>query len=263
MKYFFDTEFHEYQKKPLFSKQIDTIELISIGIVAEDGRTYYAISKDFDLKAAWNKYQIENNHEIPQSLGDKKKYWLRDNILKPIWQDLKDRYLKDTENKYDKYVYSRLKASVFSMCSLGMLLSIYGKTNKEIASDIKFFTEILVEDKFGHVFHNIPEDIEFYAYYADYDWIVLCWLFGRMIDLPKLFPKYCKDLKQSLDETVLKIYPGETYYYKADLPDSFETKLEWLKNNKDYPKNKNEHNALSDALWNFELYKFISKWQDK
>ena len=54
MKYYLDTEFHEYQRRPLFSKPFRTIELISIGIVAEDGREYYAISKDFDLKAAWN-----------------------------------------------------------------------------------------------------------------------------------------------------------------------------------------------------------------
>lgn len=33
MKYFLDTEFHEDGK---------TIDLISIGIVAEDGREYYA-----------------------------------------------------------------------------------------------------------------------------------------------------------------------------------------------------------------------------
>ena len=36
MKYFLDTEFHEFQKKFLFKKPINTIELISIGIVAED-----------------------------------------------------------------------------------------------------------------------------------------------------------------------------------------------------------------------------------
>jgi len=48
MKYFIDTEFHEFKKKPFISKPIDTIELISIGIIAENEREYYAISKDFD-----------------------------------------------------------------------------------------------------------------------------------------------------------------------------------------------------------------------
>ena len=32
-----------------------TIDLISIGIVSSDGSEYYAISKDFNLKEAWNR----------------------------------------------------------------------------------------------------------------------------------------------------------------------------------------------------------------
>ena len=43
MRYFFDTEFIE---------DGSTIELISIGIVAEDGREYYAVSTDFDADRA-------------------------------------------------------------------------------------------------------------------------------------------------------------------------------------------------------------------
>lgn len=39
MRYFFDAEFDEDGK---------TIELISIGIIAEDGREYYAVSSEFD-----------------------------------------------------------------------------------------------------------------------------------------------------------------------------------------------------------------------
>lgn len=40
MRYFYDTEFLEDGK---------TIDLISIGIVAEDGREYYAVNDDMDL----------------------------------------------------------------------------------------------------------------------------------------------------------------------------------------------------------------------
>ncbi|MGZ4513046.1 MAG: polyadenylate-specific 3'-exoribonuclease AS [Mycobacterium sp.] len=39
MRYFYDTEFIENGR---------TIELISIGVVAEDGREYYAVSTEFD-----------------------------------------------------------------------------------------------------------------------------------------------------------------------------------------------------------------------
>lgn len=43
MRYFYDTEFIEDGR---------TIELISIGVVAEDGREYYAVSTDFDPSRA-------------------------------------------------------------------------------------------------------------------------------------------------------------------------------------------------------------------
>jgi hypothetical protein len=43
VRYFYDTEFIEDGR---------TIELISIGVVAEDGREYYAVSTDFDPERA-------------------------------------------------------------------------------------------------------------------------------------------------------------------------------------------------------------------
>ncbi|MBZ8178165.1 polyadenylate-specific 3'-exoribonuclease AS [Corynebacterium poyangense] len=50
MRYFYDTEFIE---------DGHTIELISIGIVAEDGREYYAVSTEFDPAKA-NSWVAEN-----------------------------------------------------------------------------------------------------------------------------------------------------------------------------------------------------------
>lgn len=41
---------------------------------------------------------------------------------------------------------------------------------------------------------------EFWGYYADYDWVVFCWLFGAMINLPQGWPMYCRDIKQLADE---------------------------------------------------------------
>jgi hypothetical protein len=38
---------------------------------------------------------------------------------------------------------------------------------------------------------------------------------------------------------------------------SFGQKLEFIKSQKSYPKQLNEHNALADAKWNYELYKFL------
>ena len=37
--------------------------------------------------------------------------------------------------------------------------------------------------------------IEFYGYYASYDWVVLCQLFGTMMHLPKGWPMFIHDLK--------------------------------------------------------------------
>jgi len=96
MKYYLDTEFHEYHKQHRacginVGKPIPTIDLISIGIVSEDlnelifeggrlvERSYYAISKDFNLKDAWY---------ANQGTKDKPNYWLRDNVLKPIFNEL-------------------------------------------------------------------------------------------------------------------------------------------------------------------------------
>lgn len=54
MRYFYDTEFIE---------DGHTIELISIGVVAEDGREYYAVSTEFD----------------PERAGS----WVRTHVLRP------------------------------------------------------------------------------------------------------------------------------------------------------------------------------------
>lgn len=185
MKYFFDTEFHEYK-----IGDINTIELISIGIVAEDGREYCAIGNDFDLGAA-----LANA-------------WLAENVIRPILASFSS----------DQPVSP---ATVFFAM---------GKPNSAIAEEIITFV-------------GDDADPQFYAYYADYDWVVFCWLFGRMIDLPKGFPMYCRDLKQCFDEMVMN-----SAYSASD-----------LKRSKNYPKQENEHDALDDARWNRDLYEFLAR----
>ncbi|WP_428743140.1 hypothetical protein [Tenacibaculum sp.] len=274
MKYFLDTEFHEFQKKPLFGKPIDTIELISIGIVSEElesndlsnhtqdnitslyysnkiakgsyCRQYYAICKEFDLKAAWNNE------------------WLRENVVKNLfWQNEHPLYI---EGKQYDFTYRNFKN----------LINKYGKTKKQIAEEILDFVNtngILVHKSNGSkeqnniVFQDIIEKYgkpEFYAYYADYDWVLFCWLFGRMVDLPNGFPMYCKDLKQMLDEHF--ILERDVYEYiesciscnqKVSLEDLKDIFHEDISKHPNYPKQTNGHNALSDARWNRELYKFL------
>lgn len=38
----------------------------------------------------------------------------------------------------------------------------------------------------------------FWAYYADYDWVLLCSVFGGMLKVPDGWPHYCMDLRQEL-----------------------------------------------------------------
>ena len=147
MKIWFDTEFIEDGK---------TINLISIGIVCEDGISYYAENAECKLEMA--------------------SPWVRENVFPSLQGG--------------------------------------GIPRRVIANEIRR----IVGDK--------PE---FWAYYADYDWVALCQLYGTMMDLPKGWPMYCKDIKQ--------------------LADSIGNPL--------LPENKREHNALGDALWARSAWDFL------
>lgn len=78
---------------------------------------------------------------------------------------------------------------------------------------------------------DADDNPEFWAYYADYDWVVFCQLFGKMIDLPAGFPMYCRDLKQLADMLGNPLLP---------------------------PQAAGEHNALEDARWNVQAFDFLS-----
>lgn len=73
---------------------------------------------------------------------------------------------------------------------------------------------------------------EFWGYYADYDWVVLCQLFGTMMTLPKGWPMYCRDLKQWSDQLGAPKFASP----------------------------KGEHNALVDAKWNMRLYDYLKEF---
>ena len=251
MKYFLDTEFLEGTQKKWFGQTKPTIDLISIGIVCENGREYYAISKDFNLKEAWNRFQRKEQtmFEKQNAFKGKKEYWIRDNILKSIYTELEkkeiDNYKGFTDPIYD------LELS-FNYSCLKRLIKKYGKSNKQIAEDIKDFVFKGQGQKI-----RFDNSIQFYGYYSDYDWVVFCWLFGKMIDLPKGFPMFAFDLKQILDERA-KRWLGNIPQQSCAFCDDFDSKLNSIKSCKDYPKQTNEHNALADAKWNFELYKFLN-----
>lgn len=260
--YFLDTEFLEGTQKTFFGKSKPTIDLISIGLVSEDGREYYAISKDFNLKEAWNRYDLKEASPAKKYMGfyEEKEYWIRENVLKPIWKELSSRYLAETTGLSSRKTYTRLIYSRFSYDSLSGLIGIYGKPNKQIAEEVKIFVANRPDNKTHiDVLENeyLRDKPIFYGYFCDYDWVVFCWIFGKMIDLPKGFPMYCRDLKQTLDEKV--------YQRKKEIDDNggrsldFDNALKLMKCDANFPKQDNTHNALSDARFTMELYKFLQK----
>ena len=215
MKYFLDQEFIEGFHKPLFGKKRHFIDLISIGIVCEDGREYYAISNEFRTKDADD--------------------WVKSNVITKL------------ESK-----------STFRAGLLTPTMRLSGpiwKSNEQIKYDLLTFFGCYQD----HLFWRAIPGAEIYGYYSDYDWVLFCSLFGRMIDLPKGFPMYCIDLKQVLDEKVNKLSNSDffTEFHKKQTL-SFEEKLNLIKTkNVKYPQQTNEHNALADAKWNYELYTFL------
>lgn len=78
------------------------------------------------------------------------------------------------------------------------------------------------------------ETPEFWGYYADYDWVALCQLYGPMVHLPHWWPHYCLDLRQY------------SWHLKSRGIDHGFNKQPRLV----------EHNALADAKWN------LSAWQE-
>lgn len=173
--------------------------------------------------------------------------WVKDNVIMPAYKS----YVSgDARNRLDTTNFHKY----------------LGYSNEEIKNKLLDF--------FGCwrdvLFYRAPEDIEVYGYYADYDWVLFCSLFGTMMQLPKGFPMYCIDLKQMFDEkansmTSMQLTklacPSCTHdvYEHLDDPRFGLTRVNSLKDAICYPKQSNEHNALDDAKWNLELFNFLNK----
>lgn len=169
MRYWYDCEFIEDGQ---------TIDLVSIGVVADDGREYYAISEDFNPKKA--------------------SQWVKDNVLSHL-------PARDANPIYSTIAeFHEAKA---------------WRPRKQIAQDLIAFFDV---EKYGKP--------ELWGYYSAYDHVVLCQLYGPMIDLPKGFPFYTRDIKQWCDS---------------------------LGNPKLPTQDKGEHHALADARWNKQAWEFL------
>jgi len=74
---------------------------------------------------------------------------------------------------------------------------------------------------------------EIWADFGSYDWIVLCQLYGRMIDLPSGMPMFCMDLQQLLTSTGFR---------RSELPRQDPA---------------TEHNALGDARHLRQQHRYV------
>ena len=250
MKYFYDTEFIEGTKKTWWGKTTPpTIDLISIGIVDEDGREYYSISKEFDLDYAWDKwdgeYHEQSTFEKSHGLSLRKKYWIRENVLRPIFNEL-----------FERATNINSVGITMTKKRLKFLISRYGKSRKTIAKEVKNFcySYRAVKDGGGQItsgsfIPNKQVEIELYGYYSSCDHVVLSWLFGRMIDLPKSFTMYIIDLKQNLDELSEDEIKSICYATGNHTVLTKEEALNIIKSKHDYPEQSNEHNVLDDAIF--------------
>jgi hypothetical protein len=78
----------------------------------------------------------------------------------------------------------------------------------------------------------LREQPEIWANFASYDWVALCQIWGRMIDLPSGMPMFCMDLMQDLRQRGIK---------RSELP-------------KQDPAT--EHSAIEDARWLRKAHRF-------
>jgi len=161
MRFWFDTEFIDDGR---------TIDLLSIGIVAEDGREYYAVSQDAD----WSKASD----------------WVAKNVLPQL-----------------DYAEPKPRA--------------------EIRDEILSFIGHQVEyDRPA----GTKQGPEIWSWYGSYDFVALCQLFGPMVDLPREWPMFVRDVRQLCDE---------------------------LENPRIPSQRKGFHHALKDARWTRQAWEFL------
>jgi len=278
MDFYIDFEFLEGTQKNgfplnLFIKETKpTIDLISIGVVSENGKTFYAVSKDFNIKEAWNRHQVVElvDHKSYYMIEEGKEYWIRENVLKPIFEQWKKEENDKTFNIDDP---SSIKNTLkFTYKNFKQCIKEIGKTNEEIQHHLsKFINDTIMSEPVSSLLYLTKP--RFIGYYSDYDWVVFCWIFGKMNKLPSHFPQYCYDLKQELDRKVESLdwylnqhilSDNDSIYtiglmenHEKDCKANFNAKLSRIKELKEYPKQVNEHNALSDAIWSKQLHEFI------
>jgi hypothetical protein len=150
VKYFLDTEFIEDGR---------TIDLLSIAIVTEDGRSFYRQNKEATFTNAsdwvWRNVFPHLDHFSLRGIRD----------------------CRDRSETYDSGLGHRDIAGCSDVCPW--------RNRRDIRDEVLEFCN---QEKYGKP--------EFWGYYSAYDWVAFCQLFGPMVALPKGYPMFCRDLIQ-------------------------------------------------------------------
>ena len=136
-----------------------------------------------------------------------------------VSEDRRELYAISTE-------FDRRKANVF--VRENVLPKLPRKTSAKGRAVWK--TRAAIRDEI-RAFVGDDKNPQFWAYFADYDWVLFCWLFGAMVKLPEGWPMLCLDLKQSMIERGLK--------------------------REHLPPNDFAHEALADARWLRESFDIV------
>jgi hypothetical protein len=134
-----------------------TIEPISVGMVADDGRTYYAVNALLASRG-WKGWKLRRRI--------RKHAWLMDNVVPHLPKPSGDWNLHMPKS----WLFNYRDPAV--------------KPMKQIADEVMDFIRAA------------GPDVELWANYGSYDHVCLAQLWGRMIDLPEGVPMYTNDLQQ-------------------------------------------------------------------
>lgn len=100
------------------------------------------------------------------------------------------------------------------------------------------FSRREIRDAIVSMIKETGERPEFWGYFADYDWVLFCGLFGGMLSMPKDWPHLCFDLCQEMWRLGLS---------KRNVPPQDPATA---------------HNALADAKWTRDTWKLVT-WVDE
>lgn len=134
----------------------------------EDGTTIEPLSLAFVAETGQRLYVV-----IADADHSKASAWVEENVLPHLrWLDAQD---ATAEWDVERDVYLYIDRAQAGQAIHTWLIEIGAVVNPRLQPE--------------------PQ-VEFWADYADYDWIVLCQLYGRMLDLPKGFPMFAMDIQQ-------------------------------------------------------------------